>query len=317
MPFPSASTRWAAGFSEKLIAGLLREELGFDGQVVTDWNITRGMPWGVEDQPLEERIRRIVACGHDQLGGETESEVLLGLVAAGAVSAARLDESARRVLTPMFQMGLFENPYVDAERAGEVVGGPRATAAGRAATQRSLTLLKNEGGLLPLQARPEGVRREPGGRGGGETGRRWSPRPSRPMSPIIAVEAPLRGDARPDLLYPHGPGGGRGRRRARRGGPLRHEGTLAYEGATNAAELAAIQRLAASGAPVVVVIHLDRPAVLSEFLGEVAAVVGALWGRRCRHRGGARRRGAARGQAALQPAAQHGRRARPKGRHRP
>jgi beta-glucosidase len=263
----------AAGFSDKLIAGLLREELGFDGLVVTDWNITRGMPWGVEDQPLAERIRRIIACGHDQLGGETENEVLLGLVASGAISVARLDQSARRILTPMFQMGLFENPYVDAERAAEVVGGPRATAAGRAATRRSLTLLKNAGGLLPLRPglkvyaenlAPEAVARL------GEA----VATPEQADVALIAVEAPYEVMPNQTFFIPIGPAAGEGGGGRRRGGPLRHEGTLAYEGAANAAELAPIQRLAASGVPVVVIIHLDRPAVLSEFIGDVAAVVG-------------------------------------------
>ena len=55
-------------------------------------------------------------------------------------------------------------------------------------------------------------------------------------------------------------------------GPLRHEGTLAYEGA-NAGELAAIRRLAATGRPVVVLIHLDRRRCWSEFIDDVAAVV--------------------------------------------
>ena len=54
--------------------------------MVTDWNITRGMPWGMEDQTLGERIRRIVASGHDQLGGETENEVLAAPGARGRVS---------------------------------------------------------------------------------------------------------------------------------------------------------------------------------------------------------------------------------------
>jgi len=52
-----------------------------------------------------------------------------------------------------------------------------------------------------------------------------------------------------------------------------HEGTLAYAGARNAGELAAIQRLVASGTPVVVVMYLDRLAVLSEFIDDVGAML--------------------------------------------
>lgn len=262
----------AAGFSEKLIAGLLRQELGFDGIVVTDWNITRGMPWGVEDQPLAERVRRIVASGHDQLGGETDTDVLLGLVQQGAISEERLDESARRILTPMFEMGLFENPYVDAERAGELVGGPRATAAGRAATRRSVTLLKNADGLLPLgtgrRVYVEQVAPEAAAALGTVVAT-----PQEAELAIIAVVAPYEVMPNPTFFVPMGPAAGEGGGGRRGGGPLRHEGTLAYAGAANADELAAIQRLVATGLPVVVLMHLDRPAVLSEFIADVAAVV--------------------------------------------
>lgn len=262
----------AAAFSEKIIAGLLRGEMGFEGVVVTDWNVTRGMPWGVEDQPLAERVRRIVASGHDLLGGETDTDVLLGLVASGAVSEARLDESARRILRPMFQMGLFENPYVDAERAGDLVGAPQARAAGRAATRRSLTLLKNEGAILPLKSglRVYAENLEPEAAAG--LGALVSD-PAQADVLVIQVQAPYQIMPNPTFFIPIGPAageGGGGRRGAR--GP-RHEGTLAYAGAENADELAAIQRLAGAGKPVVVVIHLDRPAVLSEFLEDVAAVV--------------------------------------------
>ncbi|MEN6479976.1 MAG: glycoside hydrolase family 3 N-terminal domain-containing protein [Anaerolineales bacterium] len=263
-----------AGFSAKLIQGLLRSELGYDGQVVTDWGITRTMPWGVEDQPLAERVRLIVASGHDHLGGETDSEVLLSLVQTGVVTEERLDESMRRILTPMYQMGLFENPYVDAERAGEVVGGPRATAAGRAATRRSFTLLKNAQNLLPL------------GPGRKVYAENLSPEavatlgtpvdtPEQADVAIIAVEAPYQLVGQPTFFVPIGPAAGEGGAGGRRpgGGPLRHEGTLAYADAANAEELAAIQRLAATGVPVVVVIELDRPAVLSEFIDQVAAVL--------------------------------------------
>jgi len=262
-----------AGFSAKLIEGLLRTELGYDGQVVTDWGITRSMPWGVEDQPLQERIRLIVASGHDHLGGETDSDVLLDLVASGAVSEARLDESARRILKPMFQMGLFEDPYVDAERAGDIVGSPRAVAAGARATRRSFTLLKNDG-VLPLKPElkvyAEGVSPEAAAGLGVSVDT-----PEQADIAVIAVEAPYAVMGTPTFFVPIGPaageGGGGGKRRG--GGPLRHEGTLAYEGAANAEELVAIQRLVATGVPVVVVIQLDRPAVLSEFIESVAAVV--------------------------------------------
>jgi len=232
------------------------------------------MPWGVEDQPIEERIRMIVESSHDHLGGETESEILLDLVKSGAVSEARLDESAQRILTPMFQMGLFENPYVDAEKADQIVGGPTATKAGHTAMTRSCTLLKNEGNILPLapetKVYAENIAPEAAAKLGTvvET-------PEEADVAIIAVEAPYQIMRNPTFFVPIGPAageGGGGRRRRGGRGP-RHEGTLAYAGAENADDLKAIQKLVATGKPVIVVITLDRPAILSEFIDDVSAVV--------------------------------------------
>lgn len=63
---------------------------------------------------------------------------------------ARYEESAVRLLRNMFRLGLFENPYVDPQRAAEIVGCSAFRAKGKAAQAESVVLLKNKGNVLPL-----------------------------------------------------------------------------------------------------------------------------------------------------------------------
>ncbi|MFD5762191.1 hypothetical protein ACFWIZ_45400 [Streptomyces sp. NPDC127044] len=85
--------------------------------------------------------------------GEQRPEVIVELVRSGRVTEERVDESVRRLLREKFTLGLFENPYVDPDRADETVGAGEFTALGEAAQRRSLTVLTNHA-LLSLEGRP-------------------------------------------------------------------------------------------------------------------------------------------------------------------
>ncbi|MET0780252.1 MAG: hypothetical protein ABWZ16_01865 [Microbacterium sp.] len=87
--------------------------------------------------------------GVDQIGGETLADTVVGLVHNGALTEAQLNQSARRILLVKFQLGLFDNPYVDAEVAESVVGTAEYRREGHIAQARAITVLKNEG-VLPL-----------------------------------------------------------------------------------------------------------------------------------------------------------------------
>jgi beta-glucosidase len=147
------------GFNKSVVTALLRERLGFDGVVCTDWGLITDQPafgdfgvaraWGVEHLDRSERVRTVIEAGADQFGGEDCTDVLLGLVTAGRVSEARIDTSVRRLLRVKFELGLFDNPYVDPDRAATIVGRNDFRAAGLAAQRDSLTLLTNT--LLPLR----------------------------------------------------------------------------------------------------------------------------------------------------------------------
>ncbi|MFF5185948.1 glycoside hydrolase family 3 N-terminal domain-containing protein [Streptomyces sp. NPDC000345] len=152
------------GFNKDVLTGLLRERLGFDGIVCTDWGLLSdaeimGQPaearaWGVEHLSVAERAAKALDAGTDQFGGEQCPEVIVELVRTGRVAEERIDASVRRLLREKFVLGLFENPYVDPDRAEETVGAREFTALGEAAQRRSLTVLENRG-LLPLRGRPE------------------------------------------------------------------------------------------------------------------------------------------------------------------
>jgi beta-glucosidase len=157
----------AFSFNRRIITGLLREELGYDGVVVTDWGLVTdveimGKPfparaWGVEHLTPIERMAAILDAGADQFGGEERTDLVLELVSSGRIPESRLDEAVRRLLLVKFQLGLFDDPYLDEGAAERVVGAAEFRAAGHRAQAESVTVLRNGadvGGapVLPLGA---------------------------------------------------------------------------------------------------------------------------------------------------------------------
>ena len=160
-----------AGFSNQILQGMLREEAGFDGIVISDWAITNdcpeqcmapteenpqapmfiGMPWGVEDLSKAERLAKGLNAGIDQFGGVQDAQPLLDAVSGGLVSIERIDMAVRRALLIKVQLGLFEDPFVDPAEAARVVGNPRSIEKAEAAQRRSSVLLKNVDNVLPLR----------------------------------------------------------------------------------------------------------------------------------------------------------------------
>ena len=141
------------GYNKQIVTGLLRGTLGYDGVVVTDWELVNdnhvgdqvlpARAWGVEHLDPADRMELILEAGADQFGGEECVELLLDLVARGRVSEARIDESARRLLAVKFRLGLFDNPFVDEDVAALTVGRQDFRDAGYAAQARSVTVLAN------------------------------------------------------------------------------------------------------------------------------------------------------------------------------
>jgi beta-glucosidase len=154
------------GYNKQVVTGLLREKLGYDGVVVTDWELVNdnhvgdqvlpARAWGVEHLDPHGRMELILEAGADQFGGEECVEVLIDLVKEGRVTPERIDESARRILAVKFRLGLFDDPYVDEDAAAATVGRQDFRDLGRAVQARSVTVLQN-GAPAGVRAAGSGV----------------------------------------------------------------------------------------------------------------------------------------------------------------
>ncbi len=156
------------GFNKYLITDMLRGTYGFDGVVCTDWGITKdvsaidkfeGKSWGVETMSVAERHYKVIEAGVDQFGGNNEMGPILEAYKLGVAEHGedfmrkRFEVSAVRLLTNIFRVGLFENPYLDTAETEKIVGNADFMKAGFDAQLRSIVMLKNQRGTLPLKAK--------------------------------------------------------------------------------------------------------------------------------------------------------------------
>ncbi len=257
------------GFSRQMITGLLRDTLGFQGIVVTDWglltenkilgmDIERLMPfagakdYGVESLAPPERARKALDAGVDQFGGESHPEYVVQLIRQGEIPEVRLDQSVRRLLALEFQLGLFDDPYVDVGQVAARVGTPEARKLGAETQRRSEVLLTNRTAdgtpILPLKAGAriyvQNLDRAVAARYG------------------TVVKTPEEADvAILNLAPPYDP----------ERGTFLHQGRLYYT-AEQLKPVLAIMRQK----PTVVTLYLDRPLVIPEIVQSARAVVGTF-----------------------------------------
>ena len=147
-----------ATMSHAVLTGLLRGELGFDGLIVTD---ALDMAGATSTYPPDVAPVKAVLAGADQLlvppQMDTAYAAVLDAVRSGVISRQRLDRSVRRILLHKLERGLFDDRFVDAAAAPQVMGAPQHLATAQAITDRTTTLLKNDDGLLPLATGPRDV----------------------------------------------------------------------------------------------------------------------------------------------------------------
>ncbi|OZB84522.1 glycoside hydrolase family 3 N-terminal domain-containing protein [Microbacterium sp. 13-71-7] len=217
-------------YSRQIVTELLREELGYDGVVLSDWELINdnhvgdqvlpARAWGVEDLTPRERMLRLLDAGVDQFGGEECVELLLGLVAEGAVAEER------------------------------IVGAAEFRAEGERAQAASVTVLQNSDGTLPLfrGERPrvyaEGV--------AAEALAEYADPASSPEDADVAlvrIGAPF--EPRNDLFLE----------------AWFHQGSLDFPPG-----LVARLRRIATHCSLVIVVNLDRPAILTPFVPFAAAI---------------------------------------------
>ena len=155
VPIGQTSEDVGMSFNKEIITELLRKEYKYDGVVCTDWGIIEGFGflgieiveaknWGVENLTVKERIKKVIDAGVDQFGGNMNTAELLELIDEGQINESRIDESVKRLLRVKFQLGLFDNPYVDAEKAEQIVANKESLKKGKLAQRKSIVLLKNK-----------------------------------------------------------------------------------------------------------------------------------------------------------------------------
>lgn len=144
---PATGNRW-------LFTEVLRETWGFGGFVVSDANAVRSLLTHGFAADLREAGARAVNAGVDLEMAIVDPAYahLPEALESGAASPQAVDASVRRVLEAKLRMGLFDSPYVDEDRAREVLADPAHRDLARVAAERSAVLLRNEGDLLPLDA---------------------------------------------------------------------------------------------------------------------------------------------------------------------
>lgn len=159
----------AFGFNKEIVTDLLRDSLGFEGVVCTDWALVTDNPakpasaWGVEHLSPKERVKKIIDAGVDMFGGESCAELVVELVKEGSITEIRLDQSIRRILRDKFVLGLFDNPFLS-EEALQIFDDATFMEKGKEAQRKSLVLAKNENNFLPLSKNtkvyPKGIKPE-------------------------------------------------------------------------------------------------------------------------------------------------------------
>lgn len=140
--------------SKKILNDLLRNELGFDGLVVTDWeDIIKLHLFHRTSPTLKHAVKTAINAGIDMSMVPNDydfTELLIELVKEGEIPESRLDESVRRILKLKFELGLFEYPILP-DFEYDKVGSKEFQNLSSKVAEEAITLLKNDADLLPLK----------------------------------------------------------------------------------------------------------------------------------------------------------------------
>lgn len=281
-----------SSYNIDLIQGELRDKIHYGGIVCADWACTDPHIRIVADESPDRQLNElteverhdlVLQAGVDLFGGNTDPRPLLEAFRLGyermgqAAFRQRLETSAIRLLLPMFRMGLFENPYLDPEISARTTSLAQSREAGYEAQLRSIVMLKNRDGLLPLGGRQKLFLPQPATEAQQELIGRYfeiTDNPAEADLAIVRMNAPQGGRGYDEAAKRQGENGflpislQYGPYQANNASPARSG--MAYDGksvtAENHHELATLleTRQKMGRKPVIVAIELDRPAILSE-----------------------------------------------------
>jgi beta-glucosidase len=262
VPTDQTEENVAMSYNKTIITTLLRKKYKYDGVVCTDWGLITDRPigpgivwkaraWGVENLNAAERALKIIEAGCDQFGGESRPELIIQLVKEGKLTEERIDISIRRLLKQKFELGLFDNPFVDETKVNEIIGTESSRALGEKTQKISMTLLKNDNSTLPLAQKQHKVYIENIDSAAVANYAEVVATPEEADFAIIRVNTPW---------YP-----------AETKVPFAlsfHHGDLDFKGEEKSRILDLLDRV-----PTIVDIYLDRPAVIPEITNTAVALI--------------------------------------------
>ena len=144
IPIDQTSENVAMAYNKDILTDLLREKLGFNGVICTDWGIISGRHWGVDNLSIKERYKKSIDAGVDQYGGESSPKYILELVKDNEITEERINFSVKKILINKFELGLFDEPFVDEQSVIKKVGIEPYINKGILAQKKSVVLLKND-----------------------------------------------------------------------------------------------------------------------------------------------------------------------------
>jgi beta-glucosidase len=272
--------------SEFLLTKLLKEELGFTGFVVSDWNGIDQIDGRAGLSDVD--VRKAVNAGIDMAMQPESWREFIGLlraeVQAGRVPVERIDDANRRILTKKFELGLFERAKTDRSQAA-ALGSDENRELAREAVAKSLVLLKNDGAVLPIRPGAKifvaGKNADDIGNASGGWTIQWQGR-SGPITPGTTILQGIKQAAGPNATVTFAADG--------TGADSSYDVAIAvvgeypyaeYEGdrpggvVLDSTDKAALAKLAAAGVPIVTVMVSGRPVDVTAELGQWRALVAA------------------------------------------
>lgn len=192
-------------FNKAVIHDLLRNQMGFKGIINSDTGPLTSMPWGVEKLTKQERYKKALEAGVNLFSGESDPTDLLEIIKNGSVDISLIDDSILRLLKEKFELGLFENPYVDVAKAEKIVNNDKFRQNAALAMRKSIVLLRNESKTLPLKEKTrvyvETLRRKSDHSASGNADVYT---PDKPLDNIQFVNTPDKADIAIFWLQPEG-----------------------------------------------------------------------------------------------------------------
>ncbi len=140
-----------ASANKFLLTDVLRDEWGCDGFVVSDWRSVSQLIYHGVAKDLTQAAVLASTAGVDMEMVSRAYCDLPSLVRKGDVSEKTLDTAVRRILRVKYKLGLFDEPYVNAEKHKTVILAPKHRELARQAVRESMVLLKNQNNILPLK----------------------------------------------------------------------------------------------------------------------------------------------------------------------